>query len=920
VATRGVKEFIDSYIAGLTQPAQPFSGGGQMARRQQPGIVQSPFDRQVTGAMEAAGALGTGLAGAVPAGLEGLFTLARTGSPLEAGQRVEQIQEALTYRPRTQEGQQALSAVGEVLSPLAAPSEFVGQTTMEATGSPGLATFAEIFGDPLNFIPGLKGTMAAMAAIPPVIAKNVRPPQSVRAPVNQIGLYSKAEDVAMNMPQAKGRGDDTRRYFKKQGVKDEEIAALGLNKLFSQDRVTQQEILDHIDRNRLQMEEKISSGPSEGEFRFDYGEEDLSVDQAYGAEYIDEEAKYFAIDEPERFVMDDDDVDRLVRYAARNDDVDSVANLRELVKGYSEGVRDFDELPYSIQQEIYNQARGMVEENYNSDPIRRISLTVTDQNGQQQNAGDVPGASFSYTLVGNDDLGYAIDGLERDSVPSGIREWIENANITSADEAQVQLQAIANEYDEIGSMMEGDTKWGEHTLEGGDNYQEIRLSMPSDGETRFTENVHFPDDTNNIFHVRTKDRELPTGEKILYVEELQSDWAQRGRQVGFKSEEKMRAAEAASDELFEEVAPLLEPIDRTALYVSDSGIDDAFVSNVRRLSIALENYRRGGRRGLDAAGDILNTMKNANLEAERNAITNLREDFLDQLTDEQKVDLYVRETMGEFGGSERTRERVLRNWDNDPELARQAVEMEARRRLRDGSTYLDAQVIRAAEKMGDLPARNADGGAAIKSKPEWNEYLERIYDQRSRFLESKGIDPELVSKIQAALDKTDPGGDIRREGIEQRNKPTEGPFVGDTESWNKLAIKYIFKKAAEEGYDGVSFAPGQAQVDRWGDEGLKVQYDQNIPSAINKSIGPAPASPLTNLPETMTVDGYESKVYRLDDPTKEGESIREKMLSPTTMFGLGALPFVLPEGIEALQGLTPAQEEESASPLGNGRL
>ena len=176
MATRGVKEFVDSYIAGLTQPAQPFSGGGQMARRQQPGIVQSPFDRQVTGAMEAAGAMGTGFAGAVPAGLEGLFTLARTGSPLEAGQRVEQVQEALTYRPRTQEGQEAFRAVGEVLSPLSAPSEYVGQTILDITGSPALATFGEVALDPLDkLVPGLKavgaGALGAMAAVPPLVGK-----------------------------------------------------------------------------------------------------------------------------------------------------------------------------------------------------------------------------------------------------------------------------------------------------------------------------------------------------------------------------------------------------------------------------------------------------------------------------------------------------------------------------------------------------------------------------------------------------------------------------------------------------------------------------------------------------------------------------------------------------------------------------
>lgn len=166
MATRGVREFLDSYITGLIQPAEPFSGGGQMARRQQPEIVQSPFDRQVTGAMEAAGTLGTGFASLFPAGAEGIFKLARTGSPLEAGQRVEEVQQALTYQPRTQEGLEALSAVGEVLSPLAAPSEFVGQTTLETTGSPALATGAEIFADPVGAVfPMFKGAMAAMLPI-----------------------------------------------------------------------------------------------------------------------------------------------------------------------------------------------------------------------------------------------------------------------------------------------------------------------------------------------------------------------------------------------------------------------------------------------------------------------------------------------------------------------------------------------------------------------------------------------------------------------------------------------------------------------------------------------------------------------------------------------------------------------------------
>jgi len=141
-----------------------------MGRTQRPQIVQSPFDRAVTGAIETAAAIGTNLFGSAPAGIECVFRLARTGSPLEAAQRVEEVQQGLTYQPRTQEGQAMLRGVGEVLSPLSAPSEFVGETTMETFGSPIAATAAEVLGDPLNFVPGLKG--AAIAA--PAAARGIR--------------------------------------------------------------------------------------------------------------------------------------------------------------------------------------------------------------------------------------------------------------------------------------------------------------------------------------------------------------------------------------------------------------------------------------------------------------------------------------------------------------------------------------------------------------------------------------------------------------------------------------------------------------------------------------------------------------------------------------------------------------------------
>jgi hypothetical protein len=51
------------------------------------------------------------------------------------------------------------------------------------------------------------------------------------------------------------------------------------------------------------------------------------------------------------------------------------------------------------------------------------------------------------------------------------------------------------------------------------------------------------DDPNVLAHVRMSDRVGPNDEKLLHVEELQSDWGQEGRQLGFKGKDPLSAAE-----------------------------------------------------------------------------------------------------------------------------------------------------------------------------------------------------------------------------------------------------------------------------------------------------------------------------------------------------------------------------------------
>ena len=114
------------------------------------------------------------------------------------------------------------------------------------------------------------------------------------------------------MRQKKGRGDDLKRYFMKQGAKAEELEALGLNDLFRQERVTQQEILDRIDQNRVVMEENVSTGPPEGSFEYGFDEDVLDIEEAYGPEFIESEIDYYLDDMSDMF-LSDLDIDNYAR-------------------------------------------------------------------------------------------------------------------------------------------------------------------------------------------------------------------------------------------------------------------------------------------------------------------------------------------------------------------------------------------------------------------------------------------------------------------------------------------------------------------------------------------------------------------------------------------------------------------------------
>jgi hypothetical protein len=79
----------------------------------------------------------------------------------------------------------------------------------------------------------------------------------------------------------------------------------------------------------------------------------------------------------------------------------------------------------------------------------------------------------------------------------------------------------------------GKSKFGSYKVKNGSNYRELLFTVPS--EEWFKES-HW-EQPNVVAHARVTDRETPDGKRVLFVEEVQSDWHQKGRERGYANDE-----------------------------------------------------------------------------------------------------------------------------------------------------------------------------------------------------------------------------------------------------------------------------------------------------------------------------------------------------------------------------------------------
>jgi hypothetical protein len=354
--------------------------------------------------------------------------------------------------------------------------------------------------------------------------------------IDQQGFYSAVSRAVDELPMDKGNAQQMRSMIEKSpNVKAEELQWTGLDEfLKGRKNVTKQEIQDYMDMNKVEIEETTRKSygitGDMGEYEWD----EIQIDDDYEAYRHRAEDITYELESGRDYSYVD----------AVDDMLGDDFNLKEYLKG--EGT--INELDDNIRYKVFEATDQIAKEEYMDNPY--ISLKSADG---------------KYEIYGNDDIGYSIH--RQGSQVSG------DVEIYNLEEAKIQAQVDAQEYGYASSALdEGDTLFSEYTLPAGENYREVLVQIP---KTETFTGGHFSE-PNVVSHIRLTDRSGSDGESLLFIEEIQSDWHQKGRKRGYKkSEEEMKEISAKRKEAQAKVDEYEKQVKNTGKDLEGKELDEA---------------------------------------------------------------------------------------------------------------------------------------------------------------------------------------------------------------------------------------------------------------------------------------------------------------------------------------------------------
>ena len=317
-------------------------------------------------------------------------------------------------------------------------------------------------------------------------------------------FYSAVANAVDALPMEKGNASQMRAMIAKSAeVKPEEMAWIGLDDfLKGKKSVTKQEIKEFVDANQVRIEEVIKgTAPDKGKTS-------------------------------RAFQLQNQTGTDLVRAAVRS--------------GYPE--LEATGLPIQIQQGAI-LARELPEE---LQPFALRHFSAYDEYAEMKFAGRETTTKFSdYTLPGGENYREVLLRLPERQLDArydeALTDFVDRATVKAKSDLidqGVDVETAQRTSEAMFAPNQDRTHFNSAAKYLGEEdkfrfrvLQLKELDQASSGRQNFT-GGHY-DEPNVLAHMRLNDRTGPDGEKILFVEEIQSDWHQKGRKIGYKTSESM---------------------------------------------------------------------------------------------------------------------------------------------------------------------------------------------------------------------------------------------------------------------------------------------------------------------------------------------------------------------------------------------